>query len=68
MEVFSFEYEGGSVGFLVTPKEKTILGKQQQQKTAKELVDLAEVMEVIKVAPNTLVIKGDTVVFSNLPK
>eukprot|EP01127_Copromyxa_protea_P016845 TRINITY_DN5087_c0_g1_i1.p1 TRINITY_DN5087_c0_g1~~TRINITY_DN5087_c0_g1_i1.p1 ORF type:complete len:614 (-),score=78.92 TRINITY_DN5087_c0_g1_i1:73-1914(-) len=63
MDVFPIEVNGKKVCLLVSPKEKSILSKQQGQKTAAQLLDLAEVMEIPQVPDNTQVVKGDTLLF-----
>jgi len=55
-----------AVGFVVSAKEKGILAKQQGlNKTPEELIELASIMELFRVPPNTVVMKGPLQVFQS---
>jgi len=54
------------VAFIVDQKEKSIMEKQQSQKTVTELLDLAKTIELKLVSNNTNVMKGEEVVYTNV--
>jgi len=54
------------VAFVVNTKEKSIMEKQQAQKSVTDLLDLAQTIELKPVEPNTNVMKGLEVVYSNV--
>lgn len=65
-EVFTINVDGRVLGFFVSPKEKGILTKQQAQKTPQELLELAGVMEIPSIPANTIVVQGDSVLYTPL--
>jgi len=66
--IFSLKKDDNTeVAFIVTAKEKSIMEKQQsQKKTAEELLNLANTIELKQVESNTIVQRGEETVYSNV--
>uniref|UniRef100_A0A6B2L616 TatD related DNase n=1 Tax=Arcella intermedia TaxID=1963864 RepID=A0A6B2L616_9EUKA len=65
--VFELKMEDGSlVAYIVNEKEKSIMEKQKAQKTAAQLVELAETIELKTIPPNSKLCKGETEIYSTV--
>eukprot|EP01125_Pyxidicula_operculata_P022849 TRINITY_DN9622_c0_g1_i1.p1 TRINITY_DN9622_c0_g1~~TRINITY_DN9622_c0_g1_i1.p1 ORF type:complete len:589 (+),score=151.49 TRINITY_DN9622_c0_g1_i1:57-1823(+) len=64
--VFVLKGDNTERAFIVNDKERSILEKQQKSKTFQEIVDLAQILEVSAVEPNTIVMNGENIAYTNV--